>query len=421
MQPAHALPAHPLKGACRVSLTESQIIRRSFEEGEGIFRLAPAWVPRVFCVPGRRMKLDPRDLYAYGAHRGGIDERWLASTITADNGPLTTPNEGLSEIVWHDGSTSHRALLRDAVQEMGASLLGETLWAQYQRWPVFAKFFDNRDPLPHHLHQNAAQAALVGQEPKPEAYYFPRQLNNHGGVFPHTYFGIEPGTSPAQIRQCLADWHKGDNGILQYARAMKLELGTGWYVPTGLLHAPGSLLTYEPQWASDVYSMFQSLVADVPIAWENCVRNVPPEFRDDLDYLVSLVDWEANTVPSVRETYFRPPRDVAPRGEMVENGCIERLIVYGNPDFAAWEMTVLPGRAVTVSGPSAHGLIVVQGHGAINEQPLESPTLIRFGEETCDEYFVSAQAAQRGVTYRNTSAFEPLVVLKHFGPDAAIE
>ena len=31
-------------------------------------------------MPGRRLKLARQDLYALGAHRGGIDERWFAST-----------------------------------------------------------------------------------------------------------------------------------------------------------------------------------------------------------------------------------------------------------------------------------------------------------------------------------------------------
>jgi hypothetical protein len=41
------------------------------------------------------MKLCKQDLYALGAHRGGIDERWLASTIGADNGLGTHKEEGL--------------------------------------------------------------------------------------------------------------------------------------------------------------------------------------------------------------------------------------------------------------------------------------------------------------------------------------
>ena len=59
----------------------------------------PTWVPRSFCVPGRRIKLDPRDYFALGGQRGGIDERWLSSAVRADNGPLTGPDEGLSFVV----------------------------------------------------------------------------------------------------------------------------------------------------------------------------------------------------------------------------------------------------------------------------------------------------------------------------------
>ena len=49
--------------------------RAALDAGEGILRLAPAWVPRSFLMPGGRLKLAPQDLYALGTHRGGIDER----------------------------------------------------------------------------------------------------------------------------------------------------------------------------------------------------------------------------------------------------------------------------------------------------------------------------------------------------------
>jgi hypothetical protein len=41
--------------------------------------------------------------------------------------------------------------------------------------------------------------------------------------------------------------------------------------------------------------------------------------------------------------------------------------------------------------------------------------MIRFGELTEDEVFVSAQAAQQGVVLQNTGK-EPLVTLRYFGP-----
>ena len=61
---------------------ESQA-RAALDAGEGIIRLAPTWVPRSFLMPGARLKLAKHDLYALGTHRGGIDERWFASTTVA--------------------------------------------------------------------------------------------------------------------------------------------------------------------------------------------------------------------------------------------------------------------------------------------------------------------------------------------------
>jgi hypothetical protein len=394
---------------------QSATIQRAFDAGEGVMRLAPTWVPRAFCIPGRRIKLDPRDYYSFGANRGGIDERWFSSTTKADNGPLTTPDEGLSYVVLEDGGVE-KVLLRDAVAELGAALVGEEIWNKYGKWPMYSKFFDNRDHLPHHLHQREEHAHAVGMEPKPEAYFYPTQLNNHGGTFPHTFFGLEPGTTKDQVRHALEIWNEGDNKITNLSKAMRLEPGTGWYVPAGLLHAPGSLCTYEPQWASDVFSMFQSLVAEVPIDWELCVKNVPDDKKNDYDYLVSMVDWEANTVPNIKEIYFRPPVPVMDVQAMADSGYRENWITYGNEFFAAKELTVMPGRTVTIKDSGAYGFIVLQGHGTLNKHAIETPALIRFGQLTFDEYFVSAQAAQAGVTITNPSAADPIVMLKHFGP-----
>ncbi len=397
--------------------TPTKTIHAAFEAGEGILRLAPTWVPRSFCIPGRRIKLDPRDYYSFGAVRGGIDERWFSSTTKADNGPLTTPDEGLSYVVYEAGGAVYKVLLIDVVAELGAALLGDTLWSQYGKWPIYSKFFDNRDPLPHHLHQTQEFASLVGMEQKPEAYYYPPQLNNHGGTFPHTFFGLEPGTTRAQVRRCLEIWNEGDNQITNLSKAYRLEPGTGWYVPAGVLHAPGSLCTYEPQWASDVFAMFQSLVAEVPIEWGNLVKNVPADRQQDLDFLVDMVDWEANVLVDLNARYFRPPLLVKPEPEMEEDGYIERWITYGNPYFAAKELTVLPGRTATIHDAGAYGLITVQGHGTLDRHPIETPALIRFGQLTYDEYFVSAAAAERGVQITNPSRSDPLVMLKHFGPN----
>jgi hypothetical protein len=87
------------------------LLRKTLSDGEGIIRLAPTWVPRSFSTPGGRMKLCKQDLYELGADRGGIDERWLASTIGGDNGPGTPEDEGLSYIVVEDGGRKEKILL----------------------------------------------------------------------------------------------------------------------------------------------------------------------------------------------------------------------------------------------------------------------------------------------------------------------
>lgn len=386
------------------------LVERELARTQGLLRLAPCWVPRTFVQPGRRLKLHPDDLYAFGVDRGGIDERWFASTVEAAN-PGRRPDEGLSYAV----IGSERVLLRDAVRECGAALIGEAIWARYRRWPVFAKFFDNRGPIPHHLHQDAAQAALVGREAKPEAYYFPPQMNPRGNDFPFTFFGLAPGTTRADLRRCLERWHQGDNGILDLAQATRLELGTGWIVPPRMLHAPGSLCTYEPQWASDVLAMYQSLVDGTPIPWDLLVQDVPATHQHDLDYLVEQLDWDSNLDPAFRHTHHLRPRDAASGTRFVD-----RWVVYGrfgNDElFSARELTVEPGASCTIRDRGAFALTCVQGFGTINGEPLASPTIIRFGALTDDEWFCSEDGARRGVTLVNASRTEPLVTLRYFGP-----
>lgn len=406
----------------------SQQIRQAFEASQGILRLTPTWVPRAISISGKRMKLHPADTFAYGIMRGGIDERWIASTVKADNGPLTTFNEGVSQVVFEENGKIETLWFTDVVDELGADLIGSSLWERYHRLPAFAKFFDNMNPIPLHMHPREEDAALTHQQPKPEAYYYPVQMNNHGGDAPYTYFGLEPGTRKEQIRRCLENWEKGDNQITMLSKAYRLELGTGWYVPSGVLHAPGSLCTYEPQWASDVSALFENMVGNVPVEHHLLTKDVPADKKEDLDFILSMLDWEENTLPDFKAKYFRAPvnarRGAGEKGRKGEEGDFtEYWITYGNPYFAAKELTVLPGRTVTIQDVAAYGFVAVQGWGSISadtihHQPIETPTLIRFGQHTYDEYFVAESVARAGVTIRNPSRGEPLVLLKHFGPNS---
>lgn len=216
---------------------------------------------------------------------------------------------------------------------------------------------------------------------------------------------------------CLKNWGDGDNQILTLSFAYRLELDTGWYVPPGVLHAPGSLCTYEPQRASDVFSMWQSLISDRQVVDRSMlVRDVPPDKHYDYDYLLSLLDWDMNVNPNFRADHFLAPRVAGDRATMEAQGYLDEWIVYNSEWFSAKRLTIQPGHRVTISDPAAYGLICVQGHGRFGKFPIAAPTLIRFGQMTEDEFFVTVEAAQNGVTITNESTTEPLVILKHFNP-----
>src|SRR5256886_11876480 len=188
-------------------------------------------------IPGRRLRLHPDDLYALGGHRGGINERWFSSTTNADNGPGTPADEGLSYVRAGGGA---RFQLKAAVETAGDALVGSDVMQREGGWNLLCKFFDNMGPIPHHMHQSDEFAKRVGRRGKPEAYYFPPQYNQLENNFPYTFMGLEPGTTKDDVRRCLENWNKGDNGILFHSRAYRLEPGGCRPIDTGLLHAPGA-------------------------------------------------------------------------------------------------------------------------------------------------------------------------------------
>jgi len=371
--------------------------RGIFEKGEGILRLMPVFIAHKFSKPGFRLRLHPDDYYGLGMKNGAIKER-LLSTVMARPSYIDTEGDSIS--------------LADMVKEMGADIIGEELMENHGTWPIHAKFFDYGEPLFHHLHLDFDKAAPVGHLGKPEAYYFPPQMNNHPGTFPHTYFGLDPSTTKEMVLKCLRDFETRDTNITALSRAFRLEMGTGWYVPPGVLHAPGSYCTYEPQWNSYSGAVYQNVVAGEVFSIDGLRNCCPDGKKDDLNYMLDLIDWNINVDPHFKEHYFRPPV-LCREGE----GYTENWITYNNPYFSAKELTVNPGQTVTVIDDAAYGCVLVQGHGKFGVYDAEAATMVRLGQRTADEYFVSQMAAKKGVTITNASMFEPMVILKHFADD----
>jgi hypothetical protein len=387
---------------------------RVLNAASGVLRMAPTWVPRSFCVPGRRIRLHPDDYFAMGGERGGIDERWFSSTVRADNGPLTGAYEGVSLVVDPGGGLLP---FDEVVNHTGAQLIGSRTWDEHGDWPMYSKFFDNDGPLPLHVHHRDEDAALVGKKGKPEAYYFPPQMNNHSGELFLSFFGLHPEVTRDELAARLAGFPgMGDNRITELSRGFRVRVGTGWDVPAGVLHAPASVCTYEPQSASDVFCMCESWsnhqTLDGGLMW----KDVPVDRHGDIDFILGLLDWEANTDPAFLAHRFMVPRETSRSLAEGEGRYREEWIVYRSPSFSAKQLTVPPGADVVIRDSDAYGCIVVQGHGLFGDHVAEAATLVRFGQLTSDEFFVSGERAQDGVRVRNDSITEPLVILKHFAP-----
>jgi hypothetical protein len=162
--------------------------------------------------------------------------------------------------------------------------------------------------------------------------------------------------------------------------------------------------------------MYQSLVGDAIVPEELLWKDTPKNRVGDYEYLMEIIDWELNVDPEFRKNRFMEPKPVSPVKEMEDQGYIENWICYKSDAFSAKELTIFPGTTVTIKDEGAYGMIMMQGYGKMGVWDIETPSLIRFGQLTHDEYFVSEQAALEGVKIVNLSKTDPIVMLKHFGP-----
>ncbi len=206
----------------------------------------------------------------------------------------------------------------------------------------------------------------------------------------------------------------GDTLITELSRAYRLELGTGWYTAPGVVHAPGSYLTYEPQWNSDVNSMQENIVWGEVYPKDFLVSNLPKSEQENIDAVMALMDWEANVDPHYRKRFFLAPLPI----DTGSTDWSEKWITYRNPYFSAKETTIEPGKTAVLKDKAAYGCIIIQGYGEFGAyDDAACAVTLRHNQLSGDEYFVSEKAAQAGVNVVNRNQHEPMVILRHFGPN----
>ncbi|MBN1893069.1 hypothetical protein JW906_01175 [bacterium] len=380
-----------------------KILDRALAADGGILRLEPAWVARDFLPPGRRLGL-PDDQYQLGP-RGGICERWLASTTRADN-RIGVPDEGLSFLALDSGK---RVTLKQAVESAGDLLLGKEYADRYGCLGRLAKIFDYGDRLPLHIHQMQRHAGLVGRKSKEEAYYFPEDVPM--GPHPETFFGVHPYIAEQKrydiLLPHLTDWR--DESILRHSRAYLQMPNDGFHVPAGVLHAPGSALTIELQEDSDVFAMLQAKVGDRPIDRDLLFKDVRKEDREKLGEraLLDMIDWEVNGDPYFYENRHTPPVPLPAQNPKIAE---EFWIFYNTRLFSGKKLVVHPGGVHTGTERGVYSVLVWRGEGTFGGLGVEgwNPAL--------DELLVVHSRACVPLEIRNTGSID-LVIFKFFGPD----
>lgn len=386
-----------------MSSVERSRTERVLAEGRGIVRLEPCWVARTLAPAGHRLGL-PESAYGLG-ERGEICERWLASTTRATNliGPA---DEGLSYISTDDGS---RLTLREAVELEPEAIMGRSYAATHRGLGRLAKILDYGTRLPYHVHLRARHAALVGRNPKDEAYYFPEGFES--GPHPETFFGIHPSIAQDRGRQALLqdliDWDS--DRILRYSRAYVQVPTEGFHAPAGVLHAPGTAVTIELQEDSDVFAMLQGVTEGRRISKELMFHDVRPEDRARFGerFVLELIDWETNADPEFYEHRHLSPLPTA-SSETVGQ---ESWIFYNTTKFAGKRLVVGPSSSYGSTDPGVYSLLVLSGSGFIGGHRVEG------GVPELDELLVADAAATSGVEIVNDDPTRELVILKFFGPD----
>jgi hypothetical protein len=392
------------------------------KEQNGMARLAPAWVSRVFLPPGKRLGL-PDDAYDVG-ERGYITERWIASTTPAEN-PIYTENEGLSFLAadQNTGNDSHKGetlsvLLKEAVELCPEAILGEEYSKTHKGLGRLPKIFDNGDRLPFHIHQMQKDASKLGKKSKDESYYFPENVPL--GPHPETFFGLHPYIVQEKrydlVLQYLEDrtgdpekgWEHSD-GLLALSRAYLNVPGEGFHLPPGILHAPGSALTIELQEDSDVSAMFQGRLAHKLLDKGVLTRDVPPEelASEGMMALIHQLDWDANGDPYFYENHHIPPVQVE---GSEQPGGREWWIFYNTRKYSGKKLVVKPGQTYFSKDRGVYDILVWDGRGTFGPFDIEGRNCRR------DEILVTRDAAARGVKIVNTGT-EDLAIIKFFGPD----
>lgn len=231
------------------------IVTDFIRSGDGILPLRPAWVAHDFLEAGFRLGLRAEEYDA--GERGHIMERWLCSETHAINA-IDVPTEGMSQLE----IPGEDILVADAVLACPEEIMGSAYAETHTGLGRLVKIYDFGTRLFFHFHQKAEDLHTQGKTPKDEAYHF---LDAPLGQHPESYFGVQrflvdSGRHLEYFRRILTEWTADETEVLKYSMGFVNVPGEGFFLDSGVLHAPGTALTLEIQEPSDVGAILQPVV-----------------------------------------------------------------------------------------------------------------------------------------------------------------
>lgn len=379
------------------------IVEKAIEEGNGILKLKPAWVARDFLPPGKRLGLKEEEYHV--GRRGWISERWLASVTKADNA-IGPEDEGLSYL---EIESNQNITLKEAVEIAGDLIMGKEYSKTHKGLGRLCKIYDFAARIPYHIHQMEKDAKLVGRNSKDEAYYFIDDVEI--GPHPETFFGVHPYIAERKkydiLLPYLVEWK--DDLILRHSRAYLNAAGEGFFLPSGVLHAPGTALTLELQEDSDVFAMLQALNAGKIISKELLFKDVRKVDREKHGEKVILgqIDWEKCGDPYFYENHHL-------KNILIEDtkqpGGEEYWIFYNTKKFSGKKLIIKPGLSFISKDRGVYNILVWRGKGNFDGHKIEA------GNFGYDELLITHSKAVKSLTIKNEGNID-LIIFKFFGPD----
>lgn len=378
------------------------IVSKLLEDNNGILRLKPTWVARQGYSSGKRLSLKENE-YNKG-ERGEITERWISSTTRAEN-KIGPQDEGLSYIY---SEKDYSITLKEAFTYAGDLIMGREYSLKHNDLEVLVKVLDYSDRIYYHYHQMERDAALVGRNPKEEAYYFPSDASR--GPHPETFFGVHPYIVEQKkydiILPYLIEWNS--DLILKHSRAYMQAPNDGFQLPAGILHAPGSALTIEIQQPSDVYGNLQALYRGKIFSKDTLFQYIRKEDRERFGekIVIDQINWGKSGDPYFYENRHTPP---LPIEESKQAGGEEYWIFYNTEKFNGKKLIVYPGRSYITREKGLYTVLVWQGKGNFDDHFIENSSF------NYDELIVSYDRAIKPLKIENTGS-KNLHIFKFFGP-----